>query len=212
MQQSTQSSTFSADVNRAMLPNSAFNALTDEREHALAGKDVRWSEVQKYINFISGFTSERFNSDLSSSQYHDLYNATVGLLKAVDSLNPNKLKVNSELDATTVPQSEEELLQARKELELYLTSRQNQTPYIIPREMKIDTTKPPAKKIRKAPRRKSSNTQDLVCLMCGVTDTPEWRRGPAGDHTLCNACGLHYAKSLKKNRKDAAKNDKNDGS
>lgn len=38
--------------------------------------------------------------------------------------------------------------------------------------------------------------------MCGVTETPEWRRGPAGDHTLCNACGLHYAKSLKKQRKE----------
>ena len=39
--------------------------------------------------------------------------------------------------------------------------------------------------------------------MCGVTETPEWRRGPAGDHTLCNACGLHYAKSLKKQKKEA---------
>lgn len=26
------------------------------------------------------------------------------------------------------------------------------------------------------------------CLGCGATDTPEWRRGPLGPRTLCNAC------------------------
>ncbi|GAM21126.1 hypothetical protein SAMD00019534_043010, partial [Acytostelium subglobosum LB1] len=40
--------------------------------------------------------------------------------------------------------------------------------------------------------------RNLKCQYCHVTETPEWRRGPNGDHTLCNACGLHYAKSLKK--------------
>ncbi len=29
-------------------------------------------------------------------------------------------------------------------------------------------------------------------------DTPEWRRGPDGARTLCNACGLHYAKLERK--------------
>jgi len=49
-------------------------------------------------------------------------------------------------------------------------------------------------------RRRKVSRRNLVCMVCGVTDTPEWRRGPNGDHTLCNACGLHYAKSLKKDR------------
>eukprot|EP01119_Soliformovum_irregulare_P011642 TRINITY_DN293_c3_g1_i2.p1 TRINITY_DN293_c3_g1~~TRINITY_DN293_c3_g1_i2.p1 ORF type:complete len:454 (-),score=62.25 TRINITY_DN293_c3_g1_i2:58-1419(-) len=47
-----------------------------------------------------------------------------------------------------------------------------------------------------------ASRRNLHCHMCGVTETPEWRRGPAGDHTLCNACGLHYAKSLKKQKKE----------
>lgn len=38
---------------------------------------------------------------------------------------------------------------------------------------------------------------NLRCLHCGETDTPEWRRGPAGPKTLCNACGLQYAKFLR---------------
>ncbi|KAF9897739.1 hypothetical protein BX616_005069 [Lobosporangium transversale] len=36
------------------------------------------------------------------------------------------------------------------------------------------------------------------CLSCDSSDTPEWRRGPDGARTLCNACGLHYAKLLKR--------------
>jgi hypothetical protein len=29
-------------------------------------------------------------------------------------------------------------------------------------------------------------------------ETPEWRNGPDGPATLCNACGLHYAKLKRK--------------
>jgi hypothetical protein len=29
----------------------------------------------------------------------------------------------------------------------------------------------------------------LVCRDCGRTDSPEWRKGPEGPKTLCNACG-----------------------
>eukprot|EP01132_Coremiostelium_polycephalum_P002130 gene2130-2625_t len=36
------------------------------------------------------------------------------------------------------------------------------------------------------------------CYFCGTMETPEWRKGPGGHKTLCNACGLHYAKNIKK--------------
>ncbi|KAF9919835.1 hypothetical protein FBU30_010474 [Linnemannia zychae] len=41
------------------------------------------------------------------------------------------------------------------------------------------------------------------CLSCDTSDTPEWRRGPDGARTLCNACGLHYAKLLKRQQQQA---------
>eukprot|EP01116_Phalansterium_solitarium_P023137 TRINITY_DN794_c1_g1_i1.p1 TRINITY_DN794_c1_g1~~TRINITY_DN794_c1_g1_i1.p1 ORF type:complete len:273 (+),score=114.85 TRINITY_DN794_c1_g1_i1:87-905(+) len=56
---------------------------------------------------------------------------------------------------------------------------------------------------RRAASGRSSTQQQMQCTMCAATDTPEWRRGPTGDRTLCNACGLHYAKSVKKQRASA---------
>ncbi|OBT49909.1 hypothetical protein VE04_09759 [Pseudogymnoascus sp. 24MN13] len=37
------------------------------------------------------------------------------------------------------------------------------------------------------------------CHSCNRAETPEWRRGPDGARTLCNACGLHYAKLTRRN-------------
>lgn len=36
------------------------------------------------------------------------------------------------------------------------------------------------------------------CDICLTTDTPEWRKGPNGPRTLCNACGLRYSKQVRK--------------
>lgn len=37
-----------------------------------------------------------------------------------------------------------------------------------------------------------------MCQSCKISETPEWRCGPDGARTLCNACGLHFAKMEKK--------------
>lgn len=42
------------------------------------------------------------------------------------------------------------------------------------------------------------------CHSCNRAETPEWRRGPDGARTLCNACGLHYAKLTRKNNQSSA--------
>lgn len=38
----------------------------------------------------------------------------------------------------------------------------------------------------------------ILCDHCGSKLTPEWRSGPSGCRTLCNACGLFLAKLTKK--------------
>lgn len=39
--------------------------------------------------------------------------------------------------------------------------------------------------------------QHRMCLKCHANETPVWRRGPKGPGTLCNACGLHFAKIMR---------------
>ncbi|CAE6434381.1 unnamed protein product [Rhizoctonia solani] len=43
-----------------------------------------------------------------------------------------------------------------------------------------------------------------VCTTCSRTDSPEWRRGPHGPKTLCNACGLKWAKASGAGRRRGA--------
>lgn len=40
--------------------------------------------------------------------------------------------------------------------------------------------------------------QKIKCKHCESIETPEWRRGPDGSRTLCNACGLFYSKLTKR--------------
>ncbi|EMD33898.1 hypothetical protein CERSUDRAFT_117427 [Gelatoporia subvermispora B] len=53
-------------------------------------------------------------------------------------------------------------------------------------------------------RKRSRATPPGKCHSCNIRETPEWRRGPDGARTLCNACGLHYAKLMRKREKASA--------
>ncbi|KAJ3776809.1 white collar photoreceptors-like protein [Lentinula raphanica] len=51
---------------------------------------------------------------------------------------------------------------------------------------------------KKKKLKKMHPTEQYVCVTCGRTDSPEWRKGPLGPKTLCNACGLRWAKQMRK--------------
>ena len=38
-------------------------------------------------------------------------------------------------------------------------------------------------------KKKIKIADEYVCTDCGTLDSPEWRKGPSGPKTLCNACG-----------------------
>lgn len=40
--------------------------------------------------------------------------------------------------------------------------------------------------------KRGSTTIGRKCQHCGVDKTPQWRAGPTGPKTLCNACGVRY--------------------
>lgn len=51
---------------------------------------------------------------------------------------------------------------------------------------------------KKKKAKKMHTLEQYVCTKCGRTDSPEWRKGPRGPKTLCNACGLRWAKQVRK--------------
>jgi len=56
-------------------------------------------------------------------------------------------------------------------------------------------------KLAKKTRKRGRTPLPGKCHSCNIRETPEWRRGPDGARTLCNACGLHYAKLVRKRDK-----------
>lgn len=63
---------------------------------------------------------------------------------------------------------------------------------------------------RKRGKRKAAGLEQRVCHTCGRTDSPEWRKGPLGPKTLCNACGLRFSKKVKTKASDPSSNDKDE--
>lgn len=74
------------------------------------------------------------------------------------------------------------------------TSSSSSSPASLNFEVEIPASKKPKRKLQadkaracgahaQAPRR---------CSHCGVQKTPQWRTGPLGAKTLCNACGVRF--------------------
>ncbi|OJD15642.1 hypothetical protein AJ78_04103 [Emergomyces pasteurianus Ep9510] len=49
-------------------------------------------------------------------------------------------------------------------------------------------------------KRRNKPVETHFCTDCGTFSSPEWRKGPSGKKTLCNACGLRWAKQEKKSQ------------
>ncbi|KAL5604908.1 hypothetical protein BROUX41_001763 [Berkeleyomyces rouxiae] len=70
----------------------------------------------------------------------------------------------------------------------------------------------PPRRASEPRRRRGRAAPPGRCHSCARVDTPEWRRGPDGARTLCNACGLHYAKlERKRTNEQRAENAKSSG-
>merc|ERR1711974_147070 len=79
--------------------------------------------------------------------------------------------------------------------------RQNYSPPPLQRPKTLFTRSRISRtKQKTASKKKKTAKKNQACLYCGRTETPEWRKGPCGGLSLCNACGLNYAKNLKREK------------
>ncbi|KAK4781189.1 hypothetical protein SAY87_017295 [Trapa incisa] len=56
----------------------------------------------------------------------------------------------------------------------------------------VTATKPPKTAAIKKQREVPGISEPRKCLHCASEKTPQWRTGPMGPKTLCNACGVRY--------------------
>ncbi|KAK3252458.1 hypothetical protein CYMTET_38241 [Cymbomonas tetramitiformis] len=66
-------------------------------------------------------------------------------------------------------------------------------------KQEVPTLKPKPAKVQKTEEavfRKAQEVPRFACRNCHSSNTPQWRMGPEGPKTLCNACGVRYRKGL----------------
>lgn len=54
------------------------------------------------------------------------------------------------------------------------------------------------KKVIRKDKLENAPLPGIACQICGTRKTGQWRRGPDGPRTLCNGCGLAFARLKKK--------------
>lgn len=69
-------------------------------------------------------------------------------------------------------------------------------------QAEMENSKLMARNLAMMNRQQGTNKKngDIRCLECGTDNSPEWRKGPEGPKTLCNRCGLRFAKKLRLQR------------
>jgi len=228
----------------SFLPENRWQSSFYERENI-------WGEIRLYSEHLRRYASESPHPEVTREKFFEIYNLAVGLLRAIDCLDPDykMRKLEQSFPFQQLQSSSDNEYFSRKSIEMRrefpplhnfpphnnnsssnsssnnnnnnhhdgpppLMFQQNQYPPAVPLQnqmqvpMKnltgevffddiVDSDRYPKRK-RKKPL--YSVNRNLYCHICFVRETPEWRRGPDGDHTLCNACGLHYAKNQKKEK------------
>jgi len=132
-------------------------------------------------------------------EVRDAGNAIAKIAKSVITTGstPNILKQLNEKASNLVKmlQSLEKLQKKKEKYKFAPKIKTSPTPPLLARPRRV------RKQQKKKTAPAESNSPVLgatkACTLCGTTHSVEWRRGPAGSKTLCNACGLYYAKTLK---------------
>lgn len=60
------------------------------------------------------------------------------------------------------------------------------------KKMKLSVPLASAENHESTPSQSSASQPVRKCSHCEITKTPQWRAGPLGPKTLCNACGVRY--------------------
>jgi len=185
--------------------SSAFDALTQTEGSSPQPPEEnndKWKEIVSCCQNLISCSSKAINySSLSSEEIDDAKKYAQNISQLLTSLS-GEFDTTGQNNITLRGEAEEKLLllaqntMASQSEQFSPSSMLPQSAYpswrrhpSFPFEANYQTTEVPKRENKEGKRK---------CHSCNTTTTPEWRKGPDGPKTLCNACGLRYSKRMKR--------------
>lgn len=168
-------------------------------------------------NILPSFQNLLQNVDKGSiptSQYTFTNNYTYKLPKFIESPPLQQAETNNDIDVPMMLSPEKNVKPKRKRPKRTpkgkIAKPKVECPVTIPirtrRKRRTRKPQPPVVKseyplsLHNILNVNNSNLLDEVkrCYQCDESETPEWRLGPYGTRSLCNACGLYYRRLIQR--------------
>ncbi|PNS16651.1 hypothetical protein CAC42_4615 [Sphaceloma murrayae] len=157
--------------------------------------ELALNEIAEYSTVTLDF-SRQYGARLHNSQRSGITPGTLPAITEIDDLmnkNRHTMEALSRLRESLVAHQTAYFQQAQENLRLNQDSKRNDSVHT-----QGDDSKTGGFAGGEPKKRRGRNAAPGRCHSCNRAETPEWRRGPDGARTLCNACGLHYAKLTRK--------------
>ncbi|KAI9246536.1 hypothetical protein BY458DRAFT_527876 [Sporodiniella umbellata] len=160
-----------SEIDYETTTNEAETENTQEQPQTIKDKSIHLYESLKHFQN----THDSLSIDKQNSVIKEMCALAKSLSEAVDELDGDSFKDYVDSDK----EEDKNSFKKKQDYELIRHSRNNQA------SMRYH-------------RRSKRTMIGHRCHSCKTKETPEWRRGPDGARTLCNACGLHYSKLLRR--------------
>ncbi|TKX20570.1 GATA zinc finger domain-containing protein [Elsinoe australis] len=156
--------------------------------------EMALNEIADHSTITLDF-SRQYGARLHQTQRSGIAPGTLPAITEIDDLmnkNRQTMEALARLRETLVAHQTAYFQQAQENLRLNQDSKRNDSVH------QPDESKAGGFAGAEPKKRRGRNAAPGRCHSCNRAETPEWRRGPDGARTLCNACGLHYAKLTRK--------------
>ncbi|OAY54238.1 GATA transcription factor 12 [Manihot esculenta] len=158
----------------------SFSSEDLQKLHLISGKKARTDESSETRNFHPNSDVNNSNTAASTNNNHPIFHTEMSVPAKARSKRSRAAPCNW----------------ASRLLVLSPTTSSSDTEIVVapthhPNSGK-KTVKIPASKRRDCEDGGTGSGDGRKCLHCATDKTPQWRTGPMGPKTLCNACGVRY--------------------
>lgn len=189
--------------------NSSSSSTTKKQERSRTSSQISTPIVSNTPSFVKGHSRQNSRNRIIRQHHHNRHQSISGPTpsqftninkKDREPLEPFNKKRKSSTSTTTKFSSISSSNSSGSSNNANNTNNKNDNISLIVKPPKPVTdssiTQPPP--LKGVFNEELSMKSEHKCQQCGSDDTPEWRRGPYGSRSLCNACGLFFGKLIKR--------------